>query len=441
METSTTPTAGQWPGWQKVLFRFFFIWFLLVVNPIGRSPSLPGWKFIKNGYDGALNWSADLADRYLFHIHPAGVPLPVNDGAGDTSHFWAKFWMFLLLSMVGCIVWTLLDGRRKNYERLGYWLRTGVRYSVACYCFQYGIMKLFMLQMSAPNLSELATPLGDYGPMRLCWMYMGYSGPYEMFAGMMEVTAGLLLIYRRTVTLGLLAALGVFINVMTMNLTFDIPVKGFSMELAISCMFLLLWDYRRLVSIFVLNTGVGGTPLYQPPYSSRRIRIARLLLKLYFVYAAIGDTTYSWGSMYNRVHRAEAQKPIHKGVYAVSTFVVNGDTIRPSFTDSTQWRDVIFDKWKTGSINVPDTSFTLKYGYGRGLFHYELDTVAQMLTMEKSYIGHDTILQCHYQLPDSNRVILRGRLHQDSVYIVLIRTNRQFQLSHWQFHWVSESNR
>lgn len=91
-------------------------------------------------------------------------------------------------------------------------------------------MKMFCIQMPAPSLSQLATPLGDFGSMRLCWMYMGYSGPYQMFAGMVEVVAGLLLLYRRTVTLGLLIGLGVFSNVMTMNLSYDIPVKGYSME-------------------------------------------------------------------------------------------------------------------------------------------------------------------------------------------------------------------
>jgi hypothetical protein len=71
--------------------------------------------------------------------------------------------------------------------------------------------------MPAPSLSQLATPLGDFGAMRLAWLYMGYSGPYQVFSGMAEVITGLLLLYRRTVTLGLLAGLGVFINVMTMN--------------------------------------------------------------------------------------------------------------------------------------------------------------------------------------------------------------------------------
>jgi hypothetical protein len=440
MTTPSTPAGSQWTGWQKVLFRFFFIYFLLFIPSL--ISDLPVLKYVQNVYNTAISWAADQADSHLFHIHPPGVPLPVNDGAGDTSHLWAQLWMFLLLAAVGSLVWTLLDPRRENYERLGYWLRTAVRYFIALQCFDYGIMKMFMMQMTPPTMSQLATPLGDFAPMRLCWMFMGYGAPYEAFGGLMEVVAGLLLLYRPTVTLGLLAGLGVFINAMMLNLSYDVPVKEFAMEITFCCVFLLVWDNRRLFSFLALNKPAGGTRLYEPPASGRPIRIARLLLKLCFIYFAVGATTYSWGSRYVNLHKIMAQGPIRQGVYAVSVFAVNRDTIPPSFTDTAQWKDVIFDIRGRGSVNCPDTSFANKYGYGRGLFHYETDTVAHLLTMTRSFSpDHRPIMVCRYELPDSNRVILRGRLRQDSLYIVLQRTNRQFQLSHWQFHWISESNR
>jgi hypothetical protein len=443
MTTIPNPEASQWSGWKRVLFRFFFIYFLLFINPIGMSPTLPVWKYVQNGYESLINSMVNLADRHLLHIQPPpGVQVPVNDGAGDTSYFWAQLAVFVLLAAIGCLVWGIIDRRRKNYERLGYYLRTAIRYYIALECFQYGILKLFSLQMPTPSLSQLATPLGDFGPMRMAWMYMGYSKPFEVFAGMAEIVAGLLLLYRRTVTLGLLMALGVFINVMTMNLSYDIPVKGYSMELTFCCMVLLVWDHQRLFSLLALNRAAGGTPLYEPVDSGRGMRIARVVLKLYFVYVAIGESFYADGNKSLQLRKAaEVAVPIHSGVYAVRVFVVNRDTIPPSFMDSVRWKDVIFDTRGRGSVNSPDTSFTRKYGYGRGLFHYEMDTIAHLLTITKSAADHHVIMECHYELPDSNTVFLRGRLHQDSLSVVLRRTNRQFQLSEWQFHWVSESNR
>jgi hypothetical protein len=441
MTTAINPDAGQWPGWKNLLFRFFFIYFVLVIDPIGITPSLPVWKFVQKQYESVVDWATKLADQQLFHIHPWAAAVVVNDGAGDTSLFWARLWLFVLLAAVGSLVWSVLDRRRKNYERLGYWLRTGIRYYIALMCFQYGIIKLFCIQMPTPSLSQLATPLGDFGPMRLCWIYMGYSQPYQIFSGMAELITGLLLLYRRTVTLGLLLGLGVFINVMTMNLSFDIPVKGFSMELTICCLFLLVWDHRRLFAFMALNQSAGGTRLYEPVGMRRGMRIARLLLKLCFVYVAIGEFFFLTANRYHNLHKPEVAGPIHTGVYAVRVFVVNGDTIPPSFRDSIRWKDVIFDSKGRGSVNCPDTSFAWKYGYGRGLFHYETAKADRLLTMTKSTSDHRLIMECHYEIPDSNTVYLRGHLGHDSLSVVLERTNRQFQLSEWQFHWVSESNR
>jgi hypothetical protein len=439
MSTPTSAQAGQWSGWQKVLFRFFFIFFFLFIDPIEMAPSLPGWKYIQEGWSAAFDWAVNLADRLLFHLQPVGVVLPVNDGAGDTSYFWASQWTTVLLAAIGCLVWSLLDRRRANYSRLGYWLRTAIRYYFALECFQYGFIKLFCLQMPAPGLSQLATPLGDFGAMRLCWMYIGYSSPYEIFSGMMEIIAGLLLLYRRTVTIGLLAGLGVFINVVTINLTYDVPVKGYSMLLTFACLFLLLWDYRRLFSFLVLNKAEGATSLYQPVWKGRAMRVAWVVLKLYFIYVAIGETVHSDARRSHQLHQVAAT-PIRRGVYAVRTWVINGDTIRPSYRDSLRWKDVIFDTRGRGSVNSPDTSFGRKYGYGRGLFHYETDSAAHLL-MTRSASDHSLIMRCRYEVPDSNTVVLRGRLGRDSLDVVLERTNREFQLEKWQFHWVSESNR
>ena len=85
--------------------------------------------------------------------------------------------------------------------------------------------------MIFPNQSQLATPLGDFLPMRFSWMFIAYSTPYQMFSGAMEVLAGLLLFNRKTITLRLCVATSVFLNVMVLNLCYDIPVKIFSIHL------------------------------------------------------------------------------------------------------------------------------------------------------------------------------------------------------------------
>ncbi|MFZ8278288.1 hypothetical protein ACO1KY_14095, partial [Staphylococcus aureus] len=66
---------------------------------------------------------------------------------------------------------------------MNYWLFVAIRYFVILNGFSYGIFKLFAVQMPFPSISQLATPLGDFLPMRLSWMFIGYSHSYQVFSG------------------------------------------------------------------------------------------------------------------------------------------------------------------------------------------------------------------------------------------------------------------
>ena len=118
--------------------------------------------------------------------------------------------------------------------------------------------------MPFPALSQLATPLGDLLPMRFSWLFIGYSAPYQFFSGAMETMAGLLLLYRRTVTAGLFAATGAFLNVVMINLSYDVPVKLYASHLLFSCLFLLALDAPRLVRFLVLNQPDAGDDRVRP---------------------------------------------------------------------------------------------------------------------------------------------------------------------------------
>src|SRR4051812_13946636 len=116
--------------------------------------------------------------------------------------------------------------------------------------------------MPFPTLSQLATPLGDLLPMRFSWLFIGYSVPYQFFSGAMESLAGLLLLYRRTVTAGLFAATGAFMNVVMINLAYDVPVKLNAAPLLFACLFLLALDAKRLLNFLVLNRPAPPTAAY-----------------------------------------------------------------------------------------------------------------------------------------------------------------------------------
>ena len=422
-----------WPLWKKLMFRFFFIYFAFLIAPWTWLDAIPGVSFVTQYYYQMLDWAVNTANAKIFHIRPELVPL---NGSGDTSYGYAQMDLMLVLSFLGCIVWSIADRQRPNYKKLNYWLCLFVRYYVALVAFSYGIIKLFSLQMPFPSLSQLNTPLGDYLPMRLSWMFLGYSSPYQIFSGAMEVLAGTLLLYRRTTTLGVLLATAVFMNVMVLNLSYDIPVKLYSIHIVALCLYLLVNESQRIICFFILNKPAQICSTYHFPFTKKWMRVSRVVLKTLFIIVAVGMVFYHSIEWKNNVDQVNDPRPFRKGVYEVAMFVVNNDTIPQDYSDTLRWQDFIIDTKQNGSIKTADTAFRQRYR--RGYFSYSADSALQTVTFKN---GEAEFASFKYQMPDTNTILLTGNKRGDSLYVVLKKTPRHFQLAEKQFHWLSEYNR
>lgn len=441
-ETADTPARSPgvvWPLWQKILFRFFAVYWILQIAPWNWFRFFPGVSFILRPYYMAVDWAVRQGNAHLFHVREQLVPV---NGSGDTSYAYAQLCLFLSLAATSAIVWTVLDRTRPNYARAAFWLRQIVRYYIAMAALSYGIIKLFVLQMPFPTLSNLATPLGDFLPMRFSWLFIGYSTPYEFFSGAMEFVAGLLLLYRRTITAGLFAATGAFLNVVMINIAYDVPVKLYSSHLLIACLFLLAWDARRLVGFLFLNRGATATHQYDFKYSKPWQPWAVNGVKALIVWQILYQPMVRNWTFYQNSKQPPPPGPFRVGVYDVRTFVVNRDTVPLTLTDSLRWRDVIIDNNAAGSVGTRDTVFWQRYR--RGYFRYKPDTATRTMAVWKiSTIPGDStfMFDMRYEVPDTNTIRFFTSIRGDSVFAELVRTPRHFQLAERQFHWLSEYNR
>ncbi len=428
---------SPWPGWRKIAFRFFFIYFLFFAGPWTWLDIVPGVSYVTRYWYALDTWLVQTCNRHLLHVQPEVAP--VFNGSGDTSFNWAGLYTYLILAFAGSIAWTLLDRKRKYYAFADLFLRNIIRYYIALVAFSYGTIKLFALQMPFPNLSQLATPLGDFLPMRLSWMFIGYSFPYQFFSGLMETLVGLFLLNRKTVTLGALMGMGVFANVAMLNLSYDIPVKIYSIQLLVSCLYLALNDWRRLAGFFLQNTPTAPDLSYNLSLTKRWQRIGRLVLKAVFVVLFLAIPLYTNWTRYQSEQKVTGFKPIEPGVYEVGTFVRNGDTIPPLASDSLHWKDIIFEKSGLGSVNSTDTLFRQRYR--RGYFFYQPDTTTSTLVIRKMRADTIPLFTMKYELLSPERLRLWTVIRGDSLYLEIVRSQRHFQLAERQFHWVSEENR
>jgi len=435
------PNVGKpdWPFWRRVAFRFFSIYWLLRIEPWDYFRLIPGVSFLLRPYDAAMDWAVRASNAHVFHVRETLIPM---NGSGDTSYAWAQLWLLLSLAAIGCVVWTVLDRKRTQYDRPAYWLRLMVRYYIAAAALSYGIIKLFVLQMSFPTTSQLATPLGDLLPMRFSWLFIGYSTPYEIFSGAMETVAGLLLLSRRTVTAGLFAATGAFMNVVMINLAYDVPVKLYASHLLFACLFLLALDSKRLIGFLFLNRPAPNTTAYDPRYTQPWQRWASIGVKVFILYQILyGPLKYSRQG-YQMARKPPVPGPFRAGVYDVRSYVVNRDTIPLTSTDSLRWRDVIIDSNAAGSVGSRDPIFWQRYR--RGYFRYKADTASRTAAVWKTSTipGDSTFMfTMRYEVPDSTTLRFIAPIRGDTVRVDLVRVPRHFQLAERQFHWLSEYNR
>lgn len=380
----------------------------------------------------------NLFNEKLFRIKSQLVPM---GGSGDTSYGWALFYTQLLLAVVGTVVWSILDRRSEAYPKLYYFLGLGLRYTVAGIAFTYGILKVFAMQMYFPNLSQLATPLGDFLPMRFSWLFIGYSTPYQVFSGIAEVLVALLLIWRNTALLGSLLSVGVFANVFMLNMSYDIPVKIYSFHLLLASIYLVWQERERLIGFFLNNAPTLPSAVYTPISRSKWFNISRWVLKIFFIITSFGMVTYNYYE-YRLQYHADLTKvlpPVDPGMYHVEVFVKNGDTIPESLADTLRWRDVIFDYNGAGSFSANDSTFRMRYG--RAYFDYRPDSLGTMLEWRKASWDSLPLLVFDLGIPEKGKMRLVGLKDSDTLSIVLKKLPRHFALTERQFHWLSESNR
>src|SRR5919202_3088501 len=146
-----TQRPSDWQRYERVLFRFFFIYFVLQVVPLD-------WHFYRDLI--TIDWG-QYYYRDLFNLsHYA----PHFFGPEDTFANWA---VVALIALAGAVIWTLRDQKRTEYNELYYWLRVIVRYRLAIGVLAYGFIKLFPMQAPLPSISNLNTAYGDFTAWKL----------------------------------------------------------------------------------------------------------------------------------------------------------------------------------------------------------------------------------------------------------------------------------
>lgn len=452
--TLSPPVAPLEPSGSSWLRRLLFRWgtiYLLLYNFLWMMRLLPG-----------LNWAARLwtkfwlavtpwVGRHLFRI-PYQFPVAFN-GSGDRTSDYVQVVCMLILGLLGGFVWVWFDRKRQRDEAVHDLLRTSVRYVLACSMFIYGFSKVFHQQMPSPGAGRLMQPYGESSPMGLLWTFMGYSGAYSLFAGMAEVLGGVLVLFRRTTTLGALVIFGVMLNVTLMNFFFDVPVKLYSSHLVLMAVFLMAPDLKRLWCVFIANRPAPAVELRpcwaansreaDAPGLERRQStkvVSRLWargerLALVLKVFVIGWLLYTTLQPHTKGLMTARHKSELKGFYKVEGFARDGQPVPLLITDKKLWHQVGVDSYASLDVltvrTMNDTSQR---------FTVTMDAAKHQLRLTARGVAQPKPIVLTYKWLDADRLVLEGPFDGETVTVRLRRADAsQYLLMNRGFHWINET--
>jgi hypothetical protein len=410
-------THDTWPHWRRILFRFYTLYFLSEL------------------FHGATEWipfSHLLAKRlwpppwYVVPPSPSWLNMRPGIDCGPWDAWCYKqhgLWA-ALLAIVGTIIWTLSDSRRPNYNRLHAVVRLLMRYTLAYTMLRFAWFKLagtqFWTIWSHPHW--LAAPFGSGLPHDLAWNTFGFSYAYGAFTGFGELTAGVLLLFRRSTTLGALLTLVIMATVSIIDVVFGAGgITWKAIKDTMMAAVLVAPDVPRLWQMYVRNAPVparGESPLFDNWWRPW-LKVALTTRAVIVIYH-----TYSIAGYWANPH------PL-SGAFDVVRLVRNGQVVPNRFDDSTRWQIVDLTGPQTtlqGSASAPSSLELFgPNGNVAGPFTVQLDTVRGSAILKDALtpltLGKpkQTRGRLSYERLDERHLVLKGELLNDTVELYLRR--------------------
>lgn len=406
MELKQQELNLQTPTWtvaQKIAFRFCFLFFSM--TSLTFSNIL--FVLLNSNRDASLSFlikPITFLENNIFHI---GYKPEMGSTELVSSLFgWLLMFLIIILSVVGTIVWSVLSRHKKNYLQLNFWFSHYLAYYLCIVMIEtYAVSKIIPTQMPYPDIGSLLTPIGNFSKFNLTWMFIGASPGYERFTGCCELIACLLILFRRTRVLGCLVLTGVLINVVCLNVYYNIIVKLPSILLLLTTLFLLSPYISKLVSFFYFLKPVS---LREKQYTfitrwKKYLIGALLLIPLWITCKAVEDNiNYAHYLTYIRTNQQ---------LYNVTAFA-SKDTTSPILSDTIIWKRFAI----TGAFQNAAVIYNAKDE--TEIYNYNFDSTKQLLTFINTVDTSKKYLLT-YAYPTKNQMVLTGNWKNKQVKIDL----------------------
>jgi hypothetical protein len=220
-------------------------------------------------------------------------------------------------------------------------------------------------------------------------------------------------------------------------MTYDVPVKLFSLHLVVMSLVLLAQDRTRLLNVFILNRATDArpqTPLVRRPMFDRGLVALQLALAAWLVYS-----NYTGSVEASTRFGSAAPKPPLYGIWDITSMTIDGQVRSALITDYDRWRRAVVTAANALAFQrMDDTFLPYRAAYDAG---------ARTLTLSKAPpvgvppagvkvpdVGRLTVEQS-----SPERVTLDGTIEGRQVRMDLQRVDHtNFRLLQSRFRWIQD---
>ena len=416
MSTPASPAVPAPPvHWRLVTtiaFRFCFLYFILYVvctQMLRAMLHTWNWGAPNYGTRPPVSTAVMWVIRHVFHDDRT---LAMLGGSGDKMYDWV---LALCLLVSAALLTTRLVGVRSPPRAL-HALASGVpRVSALRARFHAD-----RLRRREGGAAADAVPAADAAPRALRQLLADGRAlvldrcvaAVQIFTGCVELLCGILLFIPRTQLLGASLALAATVEVFTLNMTYDVPVKLFSFHLVLMSLVLLAPDVRRVCrAVFYHRVKwLAAT--------------AQVVFGAYLVGVALYGSAQQWKSPFG----GGAPRPPLYGIWVIDRMTINGVERAPLVTDYERWRRVVIQN--ATSVTFWRMDDTAAHVPGR------VDLDAKTITMTRPRARRVVLA---VKQPAEDRLILDGdldgkKLHMETTYF----DRSRFLLVNRGFNWIQE---
>jgi hypothetical protein len=405
-------TKSHWSFTLKILFRFFFAFLSLQVLTENFISFIFGYD-IRIWEESAKIFTPPCIWLNETFFHFKYIPQGWTTFSGSLHT--VRDVVYIIVSVLVGIVWTIADRKRTNYNRLYYWYAQCLSIVISTVVFAYGIIKLIPVQMPFPSFIDLQKRVGELSPFELVWTVFGYGQPYQIFTGIAEAVGAVLLLFQKTKTVGTILIITVMINVILIDYTFSVgDVLITACYILLATLFISVPYASQLFNFFFKGRYASLSLDFHIPPPDRSTKFVSFIGILFVCSSFIINIK----NLYVRYNKRQAVlSSVRYSV--VNNFIVNGDTMHLTETDTLRWRswfERVSDNKRFVTVNY------MKAGAEK-IFSTSMDSSTNEMVLQPFSGSDTTALHFKYSQLNAMRWCLEGTVKNKEIRIELQRIN------------------